>query len=140
MHVPNAHLSDAVVINYSRMSHRRIYWLIGLEYRTSVDQLRQIRNDIQDYIDQNDDFDKSVSTFVRVDSFGASSIDIMIYCFTFTTAYAGWLDIREALALRVKQIDEDEAGAGFAFPSQSLYLEKWPEGGRPEVYLPPDKR
>jgi MscS family membrane protein len=140
VHVPNAHLSDAVVSNYSRMTHRRIYWLIGLEFRTSVEQLRVIRDGIHSYIENNEDFDKDVSTFVRVDSFADSAINVMVYCFTKTTDWARWLEIREALAVRVKEIVEDEAGAGFAFPSQSLYLEKWPEGGRPEVYVPPESQ
>lgn len=37
VYVPNAKLSDNSLINYSKMSHRRIYWLIGVEYRTTVD-------------------------------------------------------------------------------------------------------
>ncbi|MEM6499942.1 MAG: mechanosensitive ion channel family protein, partial [Pseudomonadota bacterium] len=40
--VPNAQLSDVAVTNFSRMLHRRIYWMIGVEYSTSVDQLRKI--------------------------------------------------------------------------------------------------
>ncbi|MEE8398606.1 MAG: mechanosensitive ion channel family protein [Desulfobacterales bacterium] len=47
--VPNSKLSDQAVINFSAMSHRRIYWLIGVEYRTTVQQLRQIRDDIETY-------------------------------------------------------------------------------------------
>jgi len=35
----------------------------------------------------------------------------------------------------VKEIVEG-AGTGFAFPSQSLYVEKWPEGS-PEPFIPP---
>jgi MscS family membrane protein len=41
VHVPNAELSDGVVTNFSRMTHRRIYWMIGVEYRTTVAQLRR---------------------------------------------------------------------------------------------------
>ena len=36
VYVPNAKLSDNSLINYSLMTHRRIYWAIGVEYRTTL--------------------------------------------------------------------------------------------------------
>ncbi len=134
--VPNAQLSDTVVTNFSRMTHRRIYWFIGVEYRTTIDQLREIRDGIEAYIMQSADFAKPpvVPTFVRIDKFGASSIDIMIYCFTKSTVWGDWLEIKEKMAYRIKEIVEG-AGTGFAFPSQSVYLESLPEGA--EAFVPP---
>ena len=46
--VPNAKLADTAVVNYSEMSHRRIYWKIGVLYDTTADQLREIRDGIED--------------------------------------------------------------------------------------------
>lgn len=137
--VPNSLLSDAAITNFTRMSHRRIYWVIGVEYRTTTEQLKIIRDGIMDYIHNNDAFDVSenVSTFVRVDSFGASSIDIMVYCFTKTTVWGEWLEIKENLAFEIKKLVEEKAGTGFAFPSQSIYVEQWP-GDTPEVFSPPE--
>lgn len=135
--VPNASLADNAVINFSEMTHRRIYWKIGVVYGTTVDQLRYIRDQIEAYILNNDDFAKppEVSTFVRIDSFGASSIDIMLYCFTKTTVWGEWLAVKERLAYRVKEIVA-EAKSDFAFPSTSLYVESLP-GDQPEVFQPP---
>jgi len=135
--VPNSDLSDNAVTNFSEMTYRRIYWLIGVEYRASVDQLKQIRDAIEDYIKNNEDFAQppEVSMFVRIDSFNASSIDIMLYCFTKTTVWGEWLAVKEQLAYRIKEIVA-EAGTDFAFPSQSIYLESVPEDA-PEVFVPP---
>ena len=135
--VPNTNLSDTAVTNFSGMTHRRIYWKIGVEYRTTVDQLRQIRDEIEHYIVESPEFasPKDVSTFVRIDRFSDSSIDIMLYCFTKTTNWGEWLEIKEQLAYRIKQIVEG-AGSGFAFPSQSLYIEAIPSE-RPELFVPP---
>lgn len=132
--VPNAQLSDSAVTNFSQMSHRRIRWVIGVEYNTSVDQLRRIRDEIEDYILGSDEFAPrtEVSTFVRIDSFNDSSIDILLYCFTKTTKWGVWLEIKERLAYRVKEIVEG-AGSGFAFPSQSLYVESLPSGAASET-------
>lgn len=137
--VPNANMSDNAVTNFSEMTHRRIYWKIGVEYRTSVDQLRQIRDEIEAYILENEAFasPSEVSTFVRVDSFNDSSIDYMLYCFTKTTNWGEWLEIKESLAYAIKDIVEG-AGSGFAFPSQSLYVESLP-ADQPEVFIPPSQ-
>ncbi|MGB3627122.1 MAG: mechanosensitive ion channel domain-containing protein, partial [Henriciella sp.] len=35
VYVPNSKLADNPLTNFSRMTHRRIYWKIGLEYRTT---------------------------------------------------------------------------------------------------------
>ncbi len=127
--VPNSKLSDAAVINFSRMTHRRIYWKIGVEYKTTTQQLKIIRDNIMDYILNNDNFAKppEVSTFVRVDAFNESSIDFMIYCFTKTTNWGEWLKIKEDFALEIKDIVENKAKTAFAFPSQSLYIEAIPD-------------
>ncbi len=135
--VPNSQLSDRAVTNFSAMTHRRIYWTIGVEYRTSVDQLRQIRDGIESYVLNTPDFAKppEVATFVRIDKFSDSSIDIMLYCFTLTTNWGEWLEIKERLAYRIKEIVEG-AGSAFAFPSRSLYVETMPSEV-PEPFVPP---
>ncbi|RED54275.1 MscS family membrane protein [Aestuariispira insulae] len=139
--VPNTKLADNAVTNFSAMTHRRIYWMIGVEYRTTVEQLHQIRDGIDALITDNPDFAQppEVSSFVRIDKFAASSIDIMLYCFTKTTNWGEWLEIKERLACDIKEVVEG-AGSGFAFPSQSIYLESMPEGAdTPEIFVPPEE-
>lgn len=124
VYVPNAHLSDNAVTNFSRMTFRRIKWVIGLEYGSTGDQLNAVRDGIEAYISENEAFARpdQTATFVRIDRFSDSSIDILLYCFTRTTDWLEWLAVKEQLLLAIKRIVED-AGTGFAFPSRSLYLE-----------------
>ncbi|PPR70895.1 MAG: Low conductance mechanosensitive channel YnaI [Alphaproteobacteria bacterium MarineAlpha3_Bin4] len=135
--VPNAKLSDTAVTNFSGRTHRRISWLIGVEYRTTIEQLRQIRNAIEKYIVDSDNFanPSEISTYVHIDSFNDSSIDIMIYCFTKTTVWGEFLKVKEDLAYRIKEIIES-AGAEFAFPSQSVYVEST-LANQPEIFVLP---
>ncbi|MGX1097012.1 mechanosensitive ion channel family protein [Amorphus sp. MBR-141] len=136
--VPNAALSENAVTNYTAMRRRRIYWTVGVGYTKSVDQLKEIRDGIERYILECGDFapPQQASTFVRIDSFGSSSINIMVYCFTKTTVWGEWLQAKERLAYKMVDIVYG-AGSSFAFPSTSLYVEKLPEGV-PELFLPPD--
>lgn len=137
--VPNAQLSDTAVINFSHMIFRRIYWHIAVEYTTTIDQLREIRDGIDEYISNHEDFasERDASKFVRIDRFNDSSIDILVYCFTKTTKWGEWLKIKEELAYKVMEIVH-ESGTGFAFPSTSLYIESIPSE-RPEAFVPPGK-
>jgi len=136
--IPNSKLASEALINYSRMTQRRIYWSIGVEYRTTKDQLRDIIHDIADYVHTNPDFEtnpEKTKTFVYLDSFGSSSIDLMLYCFTKTIEWGEWLAVKERLAYTIKDIVERH-GASFAFPSTSLYVETLPFG-IPESFTPP---
>ncbi len=137
VYVPNAKLSDDAVTNFSAMTYRRIYWTIGVVYATTVPQLREIRDGIERYVTENDAFvpADTASTFVRIDAFGDSAINIMLYCFTRTTNWGQWLEIKENLAYEIKAIVEG-AGSSFAFPSRSLYVETLP-GEAPEIFAPP---
>ena len=138
--IPNARLAGDALINFSRMTNRRIYWIIGVEYRTPQEQLRLIIQDISTFLNEDPEFETDPSrtkTFVFVDSFGVSSIDIMLYCFTKTTIWGEWLRVKERLAYRVKEIVEGH-GVGFAFPSTSLYVETLPFG-TPERFTVPEQ-
>ncbi|WP_417491391.1 mechanosensitive ion channel family protein [Maricaulis sp.] len=134
VYVPNSKLSDNAVTNFSRMTHRRTYWIIGVRYDTTVEQLKAIRDRVLDYVTSHPDYAQApeVSTFMRVDSFGPSSIDFMLYCFTRTTNWGEWLRLKEDLAFTIKTIVE-EAGTDFAFPSSSIYLEQGAE-----LFSPPE--
>ncbi len=133
--IPNDKLTGDAVVNFSRMTNRRIYWKIGIEYSASEGQLRQIVNGIKAHVHDNTDFEvdpTKVTTLIHVDSFNDSSIDIMLYCFTTTTNWGEWMRIKEDLAFAIKAVVEG-AGSGFAFPSTSIYVESLPFG-TPETF------
>ncbi len=47
----------------------------------------------------------------------------MLYCFTKTTDWGEWLNVKPALALKAKEIVERN-GVSFALPSTLLYVEQ----------------
>lgn len=136
-YVPNAQLADNAVTNFSQMTYRQISWIVGLTYDTDISGLKQVRDGIADYLQSNKNFVQppEAAMFVRIDSFGESAINLMIYCFTRTTDWGEWLQQKEELLYQVTQIVE-QAGSGLAFPSRTLYLQSWPEGTE---FVPPPK-
>ncbi len=94
--IPNYKFAEQSVTNYSRRHHRRIRWLIGLEYKTSIDQLKKIRDSITSVIMENNDFAKNENSnfFIRIDSFSDSSIDMLVQAFTVTNEWPEYLRIK----------------------------------------------
>ena len=123
--IPNFQFAENAVINNTQITNRRISWIIGLEYRTTSDQLNNIKKEILDYIEKSEDFKKSDDTLlsVKIDQFAASSIDIKLICYTKTRYYKEWLNVKDKLAMQIKNIVENNK-ASFAFPSTSIYVEK----------------
>ncbi len=134
--VPNYKFAEQSVTNHTRRHHRRIRWLIGLEYRTTIDQLKNIRDKITFLIQKENDFAKNENTsyFVRIDSFSESSIDMLVQVFTETNDWGEYLKIKENLAVKIIEIVEKN-NAGFAFPSQSIYMESMNDD-KPEIFNP----
>ena len=121
--IPNFQFAENAVINISQTTNWIISWTINLQYDTTVDQLKKVRNEIESYIKTHKDYKPDLGYAVRVDKFADSSIDMYIRCFTQTDDWDEWLAVKERLAIEIKQIVEKN-NASFAFPSQSIYVEK----------------
>jgi MscS family membrane protein len=121
--IPNSSFAENAVINISETTHWIISWTITLQYNTTIEQLKNIRDEIEKYITTHKDYKISLGHAVRVDKFSDSSIDMYIRCFTVSDDWDEWLKVKERLAIEIKQIVEKNK-ASFAFPSQSIYIEK----------------
>ena len=121
--IPNFQFAENAVINLSQTTNWRIRWSITLQYNTTVDQLKKVREEIEKYINESEDFNINLGVAVRIEKFSDSSIDLLVRCFTASDSWTNWLEVKERLAIEIKQIVENN-GASFAFPSQSIYVEK----------------
>ncbi|MDA9158020.1 mechanosensitive ion channel family protein [Candidatus Pelagibacter sp.] len=121
--IPNFQFAENSVVNISETTNWRIRWSITLQYDTTVEQLKKIREEIENYINKSDDFNQSVGVAVRIEKFSDSSIDLLVRCFTASNSWTDSLLVKERLAIAIKEIVEGNK-ASFAFPSQSIYIEK----------------
>jgi MscS family membrane protein len=122
--VPNTLLADNPLANFSRRNNRRINWKIGLVYETSVDQLREVRDRIYDYLTTSEAVlqPPEGTVLVQITGFGDSSIDMLIYCFAKTTDWAESMAFKQELTLAIKEIVAD-VGSDFAYPTRTLHVE-----------------
>ena len=98
-------------------------WIITLQYDSTIEQLKKVRDEIEEYINKSEDFNQSTGVAVRIEKFSDSSIDLLVRCFTNSNSWSNSLEVKERLAIEIKKIVEKN-GASFAFPSQSIYVEK----------------
>jgi len=118
--VPNNVVANMPIDNFSRMPKRRIKLNVGVTYQTTPDQMREAVRRIREMLTKHPAIDQEFF-LVNFTDFGASSLDIMVYCFTTTTVWGEYLDSREDVSLKIMDILE-ELGLEIAFPSRTVYL------------------
>lgn len=123
--VPNQIVSNSPIENFSRRGVRRIKMNVGLTYSTSSEQLSNIVKEIRSMLHNHEKISQKETLLVNFESFGDSALNIFIYAFTNTSNWERYLNIREDIHMKIIKIVE-ENGSGFAFPSQSIYLEQTP--------------
>ncbi len=118
LYVPNATFSSISVENPSRMENRRIKETIGLRYQDAA-AVSSILEEVRAYLQENDAIDKGKIVMVNFTTFGPSSLDFFIYCFTKTTDWKTYHLQKEAVLLEILAIIHRH-GADVAFPTTTL--------------------
>jgi len=127
--VPNAEFANLQLENYTRRDRIWYHPTIGLRYETTPDQLRWVLVEIRKMLYAHPKVNPDPAR-IRFTGFGAYSLNLEIFSYVDVTDYGEFLEVAEDLNLRIMDIVE-AAGSGFAFPSQTTYLEKG-EGLDPE--------
>ncbi|MBE2261712.1 MAG: mechanosensitive ion channel family protein [Burkholderiaceae bacterium] len=129
IYVPNAVFTNIVVENPSRMSHRRIKETIGLRYDDFA-QVAPITAEIKAMLVAHPEIDEQQTLIVNFVQFGASSLDIMIYCFAHTIVWIKYQEVKQDVLLKIGEIIARH-GAEIAFPTQTILMQE-PSGGEPQ--------
>ncbi|WP_456433550.1 mechanosensitive ion channel family protein [Nitratifractor sp.] len=124
--VPNSIVANSNIENFSRRGIRRIKMVVGLTYDTMPTQIRAITEAIRAMLASHPGIAHDQTLLVRFDRFGDSALGIFVYTFTNTSDWEKYLEIREDVHIRIMEIVR-EHGSDFAFPSQSIYVEKLPD-------------
>lgn len=120
LYVPNSVFASISIQNVTRMSHRRIYEKMGVRY-DDVDKLPAILDDIESMLKNHPEIDSAQAIQVRFTSYGASSLDFFVYCFSKQTAWAEFNGVKQDVLLKIAKIVSDH-GAEFAFPTTTVHV------------------
>jgi len=120
--LPNGAFAQMEIENFAERDRIWFHPRIGLRYETTPDQLRYILVAIRKLLYAHPKV-LNDGARVRFTNFGAYSLDLDIFCYVAETNYSGYLGVAEDLNLRIMDI-VNQAGSGFAFPSQTTYFER----------------
>jgi len=150
--VPNEKLANTSIKNWSRRKvGRRIKMYVGVTYSSNIQNIQKAIDEIHKMLIEHEgistpgrintrelkrhyrrknrlvSLDNKIgiksTLLVYLDNFSDSSIDILIYTFSKTTNWEEWLKVKQDILYKIWEILE-ENNLEFAFPSQSIYLEK----------------
>lgn len=145
--VPNSELANSNIKNYSkRKIGRRIKMKLGITYESSMDDIINLKNDIHEMLSnhphiatvKNEILNKSKkfeaikkedlqgvkrTLLVFIDEYDASSINILIYCFTRSPDWEDWLTVKEDVLIKISDL-VIKNNCEFAYPTQTLFMKK----------------
>jgi MscS family membrane protein len=120
MYVPNSVFTTVIVENPSRMRNRRIHETIGLRY-SDLTSMDKVVAEVEAMLRQHEDIDADKTMMVNFNKFGASSLDFFIYCFTRTTQWVEFHQVKQDVMLRIADIIKANH-AEIAFPTSTIHL------------------
>ncbi|MCY3656973.1 MAG: mechanosensitive ion channel family protein [Chloroflexi bacterium] len=122
--VPNARIVDTHVDNMGLRQWRRYRTTLGLAYHTTPDQVQAFVEGVRAVIRANPEMRKDYY-IVEFTEFGASSLEVLLYCFIDAPDWNAELRTRHVLNLDIMRLAE-ELGVEFAFPTQTLHVASMP--------------
>lgn len=121
MSIPNGVLANEYINNWSRMPKRRVKQYVGISYEATADDMEGIVVDIKEVL-KSDEGVQQEFILVNFTDFGESSLDILVYYFTKTTAWVPHMEVRERVNCNIMRAIHAR-GLSIAFPARSLYME-----------------
>ena len=119
-YVPNAAFSSIIIVNASRMTHRRIKETIKLRY-VDAGILDKILEEINEMLQMQPALDKKGPLGAHFTEFGPYALHINVYALTKATEWQTYRTIQQAIFLKIIKIIKKN-GAQLALPPSGGYL------------------
>lgn len=125
--VPNRLMLNQSLENQTQRRSRRVHFYVRLAYDIPPELMRTIITDIQQLIDTHSLTQvQEHSKYARFETFGESSLDILVVYYVATTDGMIYQKTREEINFSIAELVHRH-GARFAFPTRTLYLHDLPQ-------------
>lgn len=114
----NTDLTDSRVRNYMRMERRRVDFKIGIEYESTVDNVKAVPELVKEIIDAIElaDFDRA-----HLQKFGDYSLIYEVIYYVLSSDYALFMDIQQEINFKIIEAFK-ERNIQFAYPTEKHLL------------------
>lgn len=125
MYIPNGKIADATVDNHGLRKYRRFYSTITITYDTPPELIEVFVEGLKRIVQQHPKTRKDFYN-IYLNNLSAYSLDIMFYVFFEVPSWPEELKAREDMILGTIRL-ANRLGVRFAFPTQTLHMETFPE-------------
>ncbi|WP_192346086.1 mechanosensitive ion channel family protein [Algoriphagus sp. Y33] len=125
MYVPNGKIADAILDNHGLRQYRRFYTTLTITYDTPPDLIDEFVKGLRQIVLAHPKTRKD-GYHVYFNNLSSFSQDIMFYIFFEVPTWAEELQSRHEILLQIVKL-ANSIGVRFAFPTQTLHMESFPE-------------
>jgi MscS family membrane protein len=126
--IPAGALSQANIENFTTRGKIPVQTILRLRYETTVEQLRSILDGVRRLLAEDPQLEAD-SSRIRLVNFGVQAVELELFAYVLTPDFSTFLEVREALLLRIAEIVES-AGSAFARPTEFVYVGDQPPDNR----------
>jgi MscS family membrane protein len=126
--LPNGKVADSKIETFAARDRIRLACTLGLEYGTTVDQMRAVLAGIEQALRAHPKIWPDTVT-VAFKAFGESSLDVEVMAWFQTADWNEFVAIRQEMFLAFMRVVQ-EAGTGFAFPTRTVRVVQEGTGDR----------
>jgi MscS family membrane protein len=119
--VPNKRMIDAELDNLSLRTFQRAKFDVNISYKTTIEQVKKIVEEIQAYIDNHEYTNED--GVVKFTGFGASSLEIMVIFYVNSMDWNLFLQIKQEINFKIMEIIEKN-GSSLAIPTTNVIMDK----------------
>ena len=122
VNIPNSIISNAAIINWSKMEKRRYKTNLCIELNTPLEKLENFKKRVEGMLQAREAiYDDSI--IVRFDEITDNGINVLVSSYTDSVDYASYLSEREDINYKIMKILKEE-NIELAYDTKTIYLEK----------------
>lgn len=120
VNIPNSIISNASIINWSKMEKRRYRTNLCVELNTPLEKLEKFKMRVQDMLQARDAiYDDSI--IVKFDNITDNGLNVLICSFTDSVDYTSYIAEREDINYKIMKILQEE-GIELAYDTKTIYM------------------
>ena len=122
VNIPNSIISNASIINWSKMEKRRYKLNLTIELDTPLDKLEKFKSKVKDMLQAREAiFDDSI--IVKFDTISDNGLNVLICSYTDSVDYNSYLAEKEDINYKIMRILQEEQ-IELAYDTKSVILKK----------------
>lgn len=120
VNIPNSIISNASIINWSKMEKRRYKLNLTIELDTPLDKLEKFKSRVKDMLQAREAiFDDSI--IVKFDTISDNGLNVLICSYTDSVDYMSYLEEKEKINYKILQILKEE-NVKTAYDTKTVFI------------------